>query len=230
MRRLLQATKALTLSLLTLFATDSRSMAQEFMAPLRGDGYAGEVEVPFNKSRLIQLDRAFGGVTVADGDIAEIVSLSGRSVYVFGKEFGSTTLTFNAPDGEVLAVADVDVVYDVDRLQEHFERVFPDENISIYPGTTGIVLDSEISTATRVADVLAVAERYAAAQELVLAQKSGRLSLTLRPLAMQRERDASTPTQNSLTNLAFESQRHNDADISVIIRRGALQERVLVVR
>ena len=54
---------------------------------------AGELQVPVNKSQVLRVDRAYGKALVGNPDIADVLPLTDRSVYVLGKKIGTTSLT-----------------------------------------------------------------------------------------------------------------------------------------
>ena len=60
---------------------------------LRDQARAGELLVPLNKSQVIEVDRAFAEVSVGNPEIADVVPLTRRTLYVFGKQLGTTSLT-----------------------------------------------------------------------------------------------------------------------------------------
>lgn len=167
----------------------SPSWAQRPTVAIAAGGYAGEVAIALNKSKVLELDRAFDSASVANPDIADIVPLSSRSVYVFGQALGSTSLTLTGADGDVLAVVDVAVTYDVDRLRRHLYRTFPDERVAIRPTDAGIVLDGAVSNATRLDDILAIAQRYApdAVTNLLTVTRNRQVMLHVRFAEMQRQ-------------------------------------------
>ncbi len=170
-------------------AVASDTLAQQPSVSIATGGYAGEVVVPLNKSKVIELDRAFDSASVANPEIADIVPLSSRSVYAFGKRLGGTSLTLTAPEGQVLAVVDLAVTYDTDRLKRHLHQMFPHERVAIRPAETGIVLDGQVSNASRLADILAVAERYApdAVTNLLAVTENQQVMLHVRFAELERQ-------------------------------------------
>ncbi len=58
---------------------------------------AVEVEVPAGKSQVIELPGPYVDVMVANPEIADVLPLSNRSIYVVGKKAGATGLTVYGP-------------------------------------------------------------------------------------------------------------------------------------
>ena len=72
---------------------------------LRDQARAGELLVPINKSQVIEVDRAFAEVSVGNPAIADVVPLTRRTLYVFGKQLGTTSLTITDDGGDLIAVS-----------------------------------------------------------------------------------------------------------------------------
>ena len=59
------------------------------------------LSVPMNRAVVVEADQPFAELNIANPGIADISTLSDRSIYVLGKAPGRTTLTLLAPDGEI---------------------------------------------------------------------------------------------------------------------------------
>jgi pilus assembly protein CpaC len=135
--------------------------------------HGGTFAVPLNRSQLLQLDRAFSEVSIGNPDIASVVPLTTQMVYVFGQDLGSTNMTFLGDDGQVLAVVDLVVSYDIEGLKERIHQLVPGENIQIRPAGRSIVLSGQVTDPARLANALAVAEQFAPQSVTNLMQVSG---------------------------------------------------------
>ena len=113
--------------------------SQSLIGPVRIDeaGKAGEVLVPLNKSQVLQLDRTFAGVSVGNAEVADVVPLSTRSLYVFGKQLGSTSVTVTDARGRTIAVVDVVVSYDLGGLKAQLFELVPGETIEVRAASDG---------------------------------------------------------------------------------------------
>jgi len=132
-------------------------------APLRltDDHRAGELVVPVNKSQVLRVDRPFKDLLVGNPDIADVMPMTDRSVYVLGKQVGSTNLTIYGPGRRLIAVIDLIIGHDVSGLRNRLHELMPDEAIEVRAANGAVVLSGSVSTAARLDRVLAVAERYA---------------------------------------------------------------------
>lgn len=125
------------------------------------DLHAGEVLVPINMSQVIQLDGNFGEVSIGNPEIADVVPLTTSSIYVFGKQFGTTSLTVTGEQGQVMAVVDLVVSFNIDELKERLHDLVPGQNFEVRPAHDGLVLSGEVASAAALDRALAIANRYA---------------------------------------------------------------------
>ncbi len=121
----------------------------------------GTLEVPINRAVVVESDVPFAELSIANPSIADISTLSDRSIYVLGKQPGRTTLTLLGSDGRLLTNVDVQVSQDVGEFKERLLQIFPDEQIEVRTANDGIVLSGVVSSATIVDRALDLAERYA---------------------------------------------------------------------
>jgi pilus assembly protein CpaC len=123
--------------------------------------HAGEFVVPINKSQVLKVDQPFTELLIGNPEIADVVALTNQSIYVLGKNLGTTNLTIYGAGRSLLAVLDLVVSYDVESLKAKLNEVLPGEAIEVRPVSGGILLSGKISNETALSDALAVAEQYA---------------------------------------------------------------------
>lgn len=124
-------------------------------------GVSTTLEVPMNRAVVVESDSPFAELTIANPSIADISSLSDRSIYVLGKEPGLTTLTLLDPSGRLITNVDVRVAADVSEFKERLRQILPGEKIEVRTANDGIVLSGTVSSAARLQRALDLAERYA---------------------------------------------------------------------
>lgn len=122
--------------------------------------HAGEFVVPLNKSQILQLDVPFADLLVGNAEIADVLALTDRSVYVLGKALGSTSLTVYGRNHSLIAVVDLIVSHDIDGLKARLFELMPNENIEVRPVNTGIVMSGTVSGAATMQRALTVAEQF----------------------------------------------------------------------
>lgn len=123
--------------------------------------HAGEFIVPINKSQILQLDVPFADALVGNAEIADVLPLTDRSVYVLGKSLGSTSLTIYGRNHSLIAVVDLIVSHDMDSLKARLYELMPDENIEVRAINTGVVLSGTVSNAVRARRAVTIAEQFA---------------------------------------------------------------------
>jgi pilus assembly protein CpaC len=89
------------------------------------------------------------------------VALTNQTVYVLGKQLGTTNLTIYGAKRKLLAVLDLVVSFDVESLKAKLHDVLPGEVIEVRTVNGGILLSGKVSNETSLSDALAIAEQYA---------------------------------------------------------------------
>jgi len=123
--------------------------------------HAGELMVPISKSQVLELDVPYDQALVGDAEIADILPMTDRSVYVLGKKTGSTSLTLYDRNKQLIAVLDLVVTPDVDGLKQRLYELMPEEEISIRPANGSVLLSGTVKDAARLDKALAIAETFA---------------------------------------------------------------------
>lgn len=142
-------------------AENQPSLSRTAPLSLKTDLHAGEVLVPINMSQVIELDGHFGEVSIGNPEIADVVPLTTSSIYVFGKQFGTTSLTVTGSQGEVMAVVDLVVSFNIEELKQQLHDLVPGQRFEVRPAHDGLVLSGQVASAAALDRALAIASRYA---------------------------------------------------------------------
>jgi len=140
-------------------ATDITAEANSLRVVKRGTG--GTLNVPMNRAVVVESDTPFAELSIANPGIADISSLSDRTIYVLGKSPGLTTLTLLDATGRLITNVDVRVAADVSEFKERLRQILPGEQIEVRTANDGIVLSGVVSSAARLQRALDLAQRYA---------------------------------------------------------------------
>ena len=124
-------------------------------------GTASQLSVPMNRAVVVESDVPFSELSIANPGIADISSLSDRTIYVLGKSPGLTTLTLLDGTGRLITNVDVRVAADVSEFKERLRQILPNEKIEVRTANDGIVLSGTVSSAQRLQRAMDLAERYA---------------------------------------------------------------------
>lgn len=130
--------------------------------------HAGQLDVPLNKSQVLTVDRAFSKALVGNQDVADILPLTNRSLYVLGKKVGTTSLTLYDSRNMLIAVVDVAVGPDVVTLKRQLAELIPGEQIGARISNDAVVLTGTVSSASAVDRAVQVARTYAGGDEKVV--------------------------------------------------------------
>ena len=122
---------------------------------------ARKLNVPINSAVVVESDVPFAELSVANPAIADIATLSDRTIYVLGKSPGRTTLTLLGPDGRLITNVSVRVSPDLSEFKERLREILPGEPIEVRTANDGLVLSGTVSSIVKLDRALDLAERYA---------------------------------------------------------------------
>jgi pilus assembly protein CpaC len=123
--------------------------------------HAGTLEVPLNKSQVVNTDRVIAKAMIGNDTIADILPITDRSVYVLGKKMGTTSLTLYDGAGRVIAVMDVAVGPDVEALEAQIRDMIPGETINARISNESVVLTGLVNSAGAADRAAQLAKAYA---------------------------------------------------------------------
>tara|TARA_R110002012_G_scaffold60951_7_gene159794 strand:- start:23835 stop:25325 length:1491 start_codon:yes stop_codon:yes gene_type:complete len=150
----------LTISAMPLvIAAPSAAQAETLRVVKRGTSRT--LDVPMNRAVVVESDIPFAELSIANPGIADISSLSDRTIYVLGKSPGLTTLTLLDAAGQLITNVDVRVAADISEFKERLRQILPGERIEVRTANDGIVLSGIVSSTQRLQRALDLAERYA---------------------------------------------------------------------
>ena len=119
------------------------------------------LQVPMNRAVVVEAENPFAELSIANPGIADISTLSDRTIYVLGKAPGRTTLTLLGPDGRLITNVEVQVTPDVAEFKERLRQILPGEAIEVRTANDGIVLSGMVSSIEKLDRALDLAARYA---------------------------------------------------------------------
>ncbi|MCU9838390.1 type II and III secretion system protein family protein [Ruegeria sp. WL0004] len=151
-------------------------------------GMAETLAVPMNRAIVVESEVPFAELSIANAGIADISSLSDRTIYVLGKSPGLTTLTLFDAGGRLITNVNVQVSADVTEFKERLKQILPNERIEVRTANDGIVLSGTVSSSARLQRALDLAERYAPERVSNLMSVAGvqQVMLKVRFAEMQR--------------------------------------------
>jgi pilus assembly protein CpaC len=81
------------------------------------------VNVTVGKAEDVRLDSNFVDVLVGDADVADVNPLTDRALSILGKKIGTTRVSVYGEGRKLIGIFDVEVSYDVSRLQTEIKRL-----------------------------------------------------------------------------------------------------------
>ncbi|WP_434613229.1 type II and III secretion system protein family protein [Tabrizicola sp. M-4] len=191
---------------------------------------AQALEVPMNRAVVLESETPFAELSIANPGIADISTLSDRSIYVLGKTPGRTTLTLFNADGQLITNVEVQVTTDIAEFKERLNQILPGEKIEVRTANDGIVLSGTASSTQRLARALDLAERYAPGRVSNLMSVGGTQQVMLKVRFAEMQRSVSKNLSASLaidgTNDAVETgtwlQGTNTLGSAVTVRDGTV--------
>lgn len=143
-----------------LASTALTPVSAEVLRVLQGQA-SEALNVPMNRAVVVESDVPFAELSIANPGIADISTLSDRSIYVLGKAPGRTTLTLLSPEGQLISNVDVHVTPDIAEFKERLQQILPGEHIEVRTANDGIVLSGQVSSTAKLDRALDLANRYA---------------------------------------------------------------------
>ena len=111
-----------------------------------------------------RLDRApIDRVSVGNPDVADILVLRARELYVLGKDLGTTNVLLWNDDDQLIGSVAVEVTHDLDGLKRKLFELFPAEQIDVYAAQRSIVLSGSVSSVAIMDAALQLARRLSRA-------------------------------------------------------------------
>ena len=188
------AIAGLTLSLTAAAPTIAPA---ETLRVLRGAA-SSALSVPMSRAVVVESDVPFTELSIANPGIADISSLSDRTIYVLGKEPGRTTLTLLGENGRLITNVEVHVSPDMAEFKERLTQILPGENIEVRTANNGIVLSGTVSSIARLDRALDLAERYAPERVSNLMTVGGTQQVMLKVRFAEMQRSVSKALSSSL--------------------------------
>ena len=140
-------------------STPTRSYSQALRV-LEG-ATSATLRVPMNRAVVVESEALFAELSVANPNIADIATLSERTIYVLGRAPGRTTMTLLSVEGQLIANVEIQVVPDLAEFRERLQEILPSEEIEVRTANDGIVLSGTVSSGQVLDRAMELAERYA---------------------------------------------------------------------
>ncbi len=125
------------------------------------NGDMTELQVTVNKAETLAADQDFSEVLVGNPEIADVVALTSKSLYVLGKKVGTTGISLLSANKRVMAVINVEVTYDIKGLKARIAEHAPGSNVDVSAVNGQILLTGTVRDSVVLSRVMAMAEQIA---------------------------------------------------------------------
>ena len=118
------------------------------------------ITVLIGRAIVVESAQSFIEVSVADPNVADVSPLSDRSIYIFGKTRGATTLTLLGENGRLITNVTIKVISDIAELKQRLREVLPNEPIEARLTGAGTVLSGVVSGKAKITRAMSLARAY----------------------------------------------------------------------
>jgi pilus assembly protein CpaC len=180
---ILLALGAAVLSIKPAVAQSAQSAAGD-IKPVR------HVSITLFKSRTLQVDRPFATALIGAPDIADILPMSDRALYIQAKKIGTTNISIFDSNMQVIGVVDVEVTPDTGSLRDKIGASTNASGIRVSSINGQVVLSGEATDAVTADRALSVAKGLSPEAPVINAMKiatAQQVMLKVRFLEVSRE-------------------------------------------
>ncbi|GJE60042.1 type II and III secretion system protein family protein [Methylobacterium trifolii] len=154
-RRALGRCLAVALALLTLAAP---ALAQVRTLPRTGgNAVLLRLKLTVNKSQTIKVSEAFADLLVGSSEIADVVPISDRTIYLLGKKVGTTNVSLIDSEKRLAGLIDIEVRPDVRNIESQVRRSTGESGLAVESQGEKVVLTGVAADAPTVDRAMQVA-------------------------------------------------------------------------
>jgi pilus assembly protein CpaC len=149
-----------------------------------------QIVVTLFKSRTIRIVRPFTTAVIGSTDIADVMPLSDRSLYIQGKKVGTTNLSIFDENQRLVNVIDVEVAIDSANLREKIVSSTGSRGIRISSSNGQIVLSGQANDAVAADRAMSIAKGFAPNGVINAMSIPGSQQVLLKVRFLEASRDA----------------------------------------
>ncbi len=125
------------------------------------------VKVTRNKSRTFELATPFVSAVVGSPEIADVLPMSDRVLYVQGKKIGTTNISVFGKDKRIIAILDVEVAIDARAVAEKIRANIESKGITVSSSQEQLILGGHARSAVDAEQAAAIAKAAAPEAQLI---------------------------------------------------------------
>lgn len=132
-----------------------------------GERKPTDLRLAIGQSQIIQSAVPLEQVVIGSPDVADIKLLSSRRVLILGIKPGRTNLVFRQKDGDLVALMEVSVGYDLTGIKYKLHELMPHEPaLQVRDTNDRVILSGEVSSALAMDKALSVARSFVPAEKV----------------------------------------------------------------
>ena len=116
--------------------------------------------VPLNQSSLLGFQREIAKISIGNPDIADLLIINPKQMYVLGKALGSTNVLVMDDKDQLITAIQLEVAHDLQRLRNNLQRLLPTERIRVDASQGSIILSGEVSSVNAIDTALKIARTH----------------------------------------------------------------------
>lgn len=156
--RFRNALASVTMMVTLLALATGESQAQQRIA-LANSAHTATVMVTVGKSEDVHTDQGLVDIAVGDPEVADVNPLSDHTLSILGKKIGTTRITVYGEGRKTVGIFDVDVSYDVSRLNAELAR-FVGAGVRVSSVNGRILLSGTIQDAVTLDKAVTIARQF----------------------------------------------------------------------
>lgn len=130
-----------------------------------------ETTLLINQGQLITLKEDAQAVFIADSDIASYQAPSSRSLFIFGRRPGVTSMYVLGKNERVIFHKNIRVQHDVASINQLLKQQFPDSLVGVTSTTSRLIVSGQVDTPKKADQIIQLIQGFLAASDETEADK-----------------------------------------------------------
>ena len=170
----------------------------------------GRATVRVNHSETVRVPKAFTEVVVGASDIADVMPLSDRSLYLLGKRVGTTSVSIFDGEKRLVGVLDVEVTPNLSLVQSRIRSAIPSaRGVRVTYAEGSLVLDGSVPDAPTAERAVAIAKAFSNGQVVNALQVASPQQVLLEVRVVEASRNAGRELGVTFSGQSADGQRFN---------------------
>ncbi|MFQ3236173.1 MAG: pilus assembly protein CpaC [Paraglaciecola sp.] len=120
-------------------------------------------KVPIFKSKNLAMKQKVSRVSIGNDQIADILILRAKELYIVGKKLGTTNVMVWDKDDSLVDVINLEVTHDLVSLRQRLHYFLPDDELGVQTSQSQLVISGQTSSLAKMNTAVELARGYAEA-------------------------------------------------------------------